>query len=59
MHIFVPTEGRLQVRYLTVDTLEAGPFCVSSWSYVSVAQHTQSQRARTDNDDPAEPIECS
>jgi len=44
--------------YITVDTLEAGPFCVSSWPYVSVAQHTQSQRAQTGNDDPAEPIEC-
>ena len=37
LHVYEPTEGRLQVRYITVDTLEAGPFCVSSWPYVSVA----------------------
>ena len=59
MHVFVATEGRLHVRYITVDNLGAGPFCVSLWHYVSVAQHMQHRRARSSNDDPAEPYSAA
>ena len=59
MQVFVATEGRLHVRYITVDNLGAGPFCVSLWHYVSVAQHMQHRRARSSNDDPAEPYSAA